>query len=395
MNIRRRRRILVDARTPVHYAMFAPVHRVMEDDDRVRFSFIASDDPGLAASIFHDAGAHAAVVGPMAAALVKFDAYVTPDFTWTPLLHDTCRIQMFHGVGGKYGFDAPTEPLSAWNRLFFVNRRRLNNCIASGSLDPDSPAIRLIGMPKVDCLVDGSLSRETVLQSIGLPPDRPTVLYAPTWSPASSLNLLGIALLKRLRQLPVNVIVKLHDRSCDVRRQYSGGIDWPATLRPHLAAGSAVLASSADICPYLAAADVMVTDHSSAGFEYLLLDRPLVRIHVPALIALANIHRDYVRMLAEVSESTRQVDDTIAAIERSLADPGARAVRRRAVAADLFYRPGSATARCAEALYEAIGLEAPRPRDEGRTAERQQGIPPTSRFSGRSALSPSALVSCR
>src|SRR3954470_10448746 len=208
MNLRRRRRILVDARTPVHYAMFAPVHRAMEDDDRLRFSFIASDEPGQAASIFRDAGDHADVVGPLSAALVKFDAYLTSDFTWTRLLHHSCRIQMFHGVGGKYGFDAPTEPLSAWHRLFFVNRRRLNNCIAAGALDADSPAIRMIGMPKVDCLVDGTLEPAGILRQLDLPTDRPTVLYAPTWSPASSLNLLGVALLTRLRQLPVNIIVK-------------------------------------------------------------------------------------------------------------------------------------------------------------------------------------------
>jgi CDP-glycerol:poly(glycerophosphate) glycerophosphotransferase len=371
MSSGRRRRILVDARTPVHYAMFAPVHRAMEDDGRVRFSFIASDEPGQAASIFRDAGANPAVIGPMAAALLKFDAYLTSDFTWTRLLHDTCRIQMFHGVGGKYGFDAPTDPLNAWHRLFFVNRRRLNNCVAAGALDPDSPAIRMIGMPKVDCLVDGSLNREAVLHLLGLPADRPTVLYAPTWSPASSLNLLGVPLLRRLRQLPVNVIVKLHDRSRDLRRQYSGGIDWPAMLAPHLSAGSAVLASEADICPYLAAADVMVTDHSSAGFEYLLLDRPLVRIHVPALITLANIHHDYVRMLANVSESTADVDDTVDAVERALAAPAARSAIRREVAADLFHEPGTATKRCADALYEAIGLSAA----EGDTPNREPRTP--------------------
>ena len=165
-------------------------------------------------------------------------------------------------------------------------------------------------------------------------------------------------LIERLRQLPVNVIVKLHDRSLDLRPQYSGGIDWPAVLAPHLAEGSVVMASHADICPYLAAADVMVTDHSSAGFEYLLLDRPLVRIHVPALITLANVHRDYVRLLADVSESTSGVDDTIAAIHRALADPASRTATRRAVASDLFFEPGTATQRCAEALYDAIGLEA-------------------------------------
>ena len=239
-----------------------------------------------------------ASIGPHRAALTKFHAYLTSDFTWVRLLHATCRIQMFHGVGGKYGFDAPTESLAPWHRLFFVNRRRLNNCIAAGALDADSPAIRLIGMPKVDALVDGSLNREPILASLGLPADRPTVLYAPTWSPASSLNKLGVALLHRLRMMPVNVIVKLHDRSRDLRPQYSGGVDWPAALQTHLAPGAAVLASAADICPYLAASDVMITDHSSAGFEYLLRDRPLVRIHVPELITLANIHQDYVRLLS-------------------------------------------------------------------------------------------------
>jgi hypothetical protein len=351
------RRILVDARTPVHYSMFAPVHAAMAADERVRFYFCASEEPSKAAAIFRDAGPAARVIGPGRAAVTKFHAYVTSDFTWTRLLHPTCRIQMFHGVGGKYGFDAPTELLAPWHRLFFVNRRRLNNCVAAGALEAGSPAIRLIGMPKVDALVDGSLTRERVLASLGLPADRPTVLYAPTWSPASSLNTLGIALLQRLRTLPVNVIVKLHDRSRDLRPQYSGGVDWPAALQAHLAPGAAVLASSADICAYLVAADVMVTDHSSAGFEYLLRDRPLVRIHVPGLIALANIHQDYVQLLADVSESTTAVEDTVAAVERALADPGAKSSTRRAVAADLFHQPGTATARCATALYEAIGLE--------------------------------------
>ena len=130
-------------------------------------------------------------------------------------------------------------------------------------------------MPKVDRLVDGSIDRRNVLRRLGLPDDRPTVLYAPTWSPASSLNRFGVEIVARLREQPVNVIVKLHDRSRDPRPLYSGGVDWIGRLRPLLAPGSAVLATSADICPYLVAADVMVTDHSSAGFEYLLLDRPL------------------------------------------------------------------------------------------------------------------------
>jgi len=353
------KRILVDARTPVHYTMFAPVHARMADDDRLAFSFIASEEPEKARAIFRDAGASAAIVSPSRAALTKFDAYLTSDFMWTRLLHKTCRVQMFHGVGGKYGFDAPTESLRAWHRLFFVNQRRLRNCVAAGAIDADSPAIRLVGMPKVDALVDGSLDRGTILASLGLSADRPTVLYAPTWSPASSLNDIGVDLVARLGAMSVNVVVKLHDRSLDPRPQYSGGIDWRTELRPHLREGAVVFANGADICPYLAAADVMITDHSSAGFEYLLLDRPIVRIHRPDLIALANIHHDYVDLLARVSESTIAIEDTVAAVERAIDDPKLRSADRRAVAADLFHEPGSATDRCAMALYEAIGLTAP------------------------------------
>src|SRR6185295_19745243 len=112
------------------------------------------------------------------------------------------------GVGGKYGFDAPTESLRPWDRLFFVNRRRLANCVRAGAIDADSPAIRLIGMPKVDRLVDGSIDRREVLAGLDLDPSRPTVLYAPTWSPASSLNAMGDELIAMLVQRPVNLIVK-------------------------------------------------------------------------------------------------------------------------------------------------------------------------------------------
>jgi CDP-glycerol glycerophosphotransferase (TagB/SpsB family) len=353
------RRILVDARTAVNYTMFAPVHRALASDHRVHVSFIASEEPRRARHIFKDAGPQADVVTPLKAALTKFDAYVTSDFMWATLPRGTRRIQMFHGVGGKYGFDAPTESMRVWDRVFFVNRRRLANCIAAGAIDATSPAIRLVGMPKVDCLVDGTLHRDAVLTSLGLGAHRPTVLYAPTWSPASSLNRFGLELIARLRERPYNVLIKLHDRSRDPRPQYSGGVDWPNAIAPLLVQGRVALAAGADICPYLAAADVMITDHSSAGFEYLLLDRPLVRIDLPELIELAKVHADYVNLLADVSESVRGIDETVKAVDRALADPQAKSAARCEVAKSLFHEPGTATSRCVAELYDAIELEQP------------------------------------
>ncbi|HWK12486.1 MAG TPA: CDP-glycerol glycerophosphotransferase family protein [Vicinamibacterales bacterium] len=352
-----RRRILVDSRTPVNYTMVAPVVRAMAADARVEFFFTASEEPARLQEIYREAPPETRLVHPNRAALMRFDAYVASDFMWQTLPRGGCRIQVFHGVAGKYGFDAPTRHMRPWDRIFFINRRRLRNYVTSGAIEANSPAIRLVGMPKADAVVDGTYSRDAVARELGLDPALPVVLYAPTWSPASSLNSIGVELVRRLMELPINVVVKLHDRSRDPRPRYSGGVDWIAALQPLLSRNRGVLAPRHDISPYLVAADLMITDHSSAGFEYLLRDRPLVRIHRPELIREANIHTEYVELRAAASTSASGVDDAIAGVERGLAEPSANSATRRAIAQDLFYSPGSATRRSVEALYEAIELD--------------------------------------
>ena len=358
------RRILVDARTPVNYTMVAPIHREMAADPRVSFYFTASEEPHRLQDIYREAPG-IRLIAPAEARRRRFDAYIASDFMWQPLPRGTCRIQVFHGVGGKYGFDAPTTSMRVWDRIFFVNERRLRNFVKAGAIDAGSPAIRLVGYPKLDALVNGTWTRAAVLESLGLDPARPTLLYAPTSSPASSLNAMGLELIEKLLATGVNVIVKLHDRSRDLRARYSGGVDWVSTLEAVLhrrpasrpEAGGGVLAPGHDISPYLVAADLMITDHSSAGFEFLLRDRPIVRIHRPELIRDANIHADYVKLLASVSASVTSVDEAVRAVERGLTMPHLLGEIRRAVAADIFYRPGGATARSIRNLYEAIDLD--------------------------------------
>ena len=159
---------------------------------------------------------------------------------------------------------------------------------------------------------------------------------------------------QRLHRLPVNLIVKLHDRSRDLRERYSGGVDWVARLNPLLVRGRSVIAPGHDISPYLVAADLMVTDHSSAGFEFLLRDKPIVRIHRPALIELANIHADYVNLLASVSESVEQRRRRRHGDRTRARRPGCAQRRARvATARDLFHAPGGATERSVDALYNS------------------------------------------
>jgi len=286
---------------------------------------------------------------------------VAADLMWATLPRGTRRVQMFHGVAGKWSriYDRPGNSMRHWDRLFFINRRRLENYVASGAVDRESPAIRLVGMPKSDCLVDGTLRRDDVLEAHGLNPASTTVLYAPTWTRFSSLNVMGEELLRRLVDTGFTVLVKLHDNSLNRNFESSGGVDWVGRLAPILAKGQGRLITSGDASPWLVAADVLITDHSSVGFEYLLLDRPLVRVAMPELIRHADIPDDYVQLLASASTTVETASEVVTAVTEVVSRPALLSDVRRRLATELFHEPGRATHRAVAELYTLMDLDLP------------------------------------
>jgi CDP-Glycerol:Poly(glycerophosphate) glycerophosphotransferase len=356
------RHVVFDARTAMEYGMMAPVLRRLDADPRVRCSLMSSGRPDQVGTIFRDAPAGIPILSPRRALTRHFDAYVAADLVWASLPRGTWRVQMFHGVAGKWRrvYDRPDTSMRHWDRLFFINRRRMDNYITSGAIDPGSPAIRLVGMPKSDCLVDGNLSRDGVLEGSGLDPQRPTVLYAPTWSRFSSLNVMGEDIVRRLIAAGYTVLVKLHENSLDPAYFCSGGEDWIARLTPLLPRGRGLLVRSSDASPWLVAADVLITDHSSIGFEYLLLDRPVVRITMPQLIAGTDIAFEYVQLMGDVSTTIDTPSAAVTAVTQALAEPSRLSQARRALASELFLNPGAATACAVQELYALMELDRPR-----------------------------------
>ena len=354
-----RRRLLVNARTAMNYATIGPVVERLQRDERLEFYFAASENPDLTQTIYADARPPFRLVTPLQASLIQFDVYLAADFLWMKLLRGARRVQTFHGVAGKYRtvYDSPSQSMRDWDRLFFINKRRLQHFIDCGAIDADSKAARLIGMPKLDCLVDGTLKRDELLAEMGIDPSRRTILYAPTWSPHSSVVSMGEELVQRLGAAGYAVIVKLHDRSRDLEYVNSGGVDWGARLAPILKSHGGVLASGTNSSPYLAAADVMITDHSSVGFEYLLLDRPLIRIHVPELIKNTDIEPSYVELMASAATSVSDVEEVMRAVEEAVVDPQVKSETRVEVANEMFFKPGTATERAVQELYELMELE--------------------------------------
>jgi hypothetical protein len=356
----RRLRVLFEAASPMSLAVFQPVFDRLVKDPRLEFCFTTCDQRWTAEAIFHGVKEQGRVVSPAEVRWTKFDAYINTDFwntTWPA--RRSRRVHLFHGVAGKYGLDAPTSiapVVSTFDRLMFPNRDRLRRYAEAGLVDPESPRAALIGYPKVDCLVDGSLDRAAIQGELAIDPSRPTVLYAPTWSPYSSIARMGDRVVKLLSTLGVNVIVKLHDRSVEQNRGGSSG-DWRARISSY-DGGRIHVAGGANASPYMLAADVLITDHSSVGFEFMLLDRPILVLDCPELIEHARINPDKVDLLRSAADVVSSPDAIAPALERALLNPASHGTRRRAIAEELFYCPGGASGRAAACIYELLSLPA-------------------------------------
>jgi hypothetical protein len=118
------------------------------------------------------------------------------------------------------------------------------------------------------------------------------------------------------------------------------------------------LARDFDAAPYLYVADALVTDHSSVGFEYMLLDRPVVVIDCPQLIEKARVNPQKVALLRSAADVV-PARDVAAGVRRALSDPSRFSARRREIAAELFYCPGGATTRAVHSVYRLLDLCAP------------------------------------
>ena len=120
-----------------------------------------------------------------------------------------------------------------------------------------------------------------------------------------------------------------------------------------------MLATGKNSSLYLAAADALITDHSSVGFEYLLLDRPLIRIHLPKLLEKTDIEPIYLQLMSEASTSVSNIEQLELAVAANFANPTEKSESRNEVANKMFYKPGSATERAIAEMYDVIEL-APR-----------------------------------
>ena len=359
------RRVLLEVRSPMNLEVLRPIWSALAGDPRVELAF-TSEAPDWVRPPLEAAGLAGRLIPQRAAVWTRFDLACNAD-PWNALSLRRCwrRVNFFHGVAGKYDLDDPAAlgrhvDFGIYDRVMFANEDRLRRYVDSGLVAPGRAA--LVGFPKIDDLVNGRWSAAAVRRELGLDPARETILYAPTYSPASSLHLAGEAIIERMLTTGRNVVVKLHERSTVPHPKYTSDVDWLARLRRFEGRERYAFAAGAHAGPYLAAADLLITDHSTIGFEFALLDRPIVVFDAPDLLDHARIEPGKWRLLRAMADVVPSAGDLPAAVAAAIAEPGRHTAARREATAALFAFAGKSTGRALDVVYGLLELE--RARDE-------------------------------
>ncbi len=361
-----KKRILFSGYAPVHFVCFLPVYQRLQQDPRVElwlsggfkqeidgettYSLKGFFDPFL---INRDR-----VIPIEQARKEDFDVLVCAHLSDSLFPRSVKKtVQIFHGVSFK-NF-AVREKALRFELLCLPGKYHASCYRERGLIRPNGSMCLLTGFPKMDAFFTGALDRNAILQRIGVDPEKPTLLYAPTGGKKNSLETMGEELIQNLsKETAWNLLIKPHDHP-------KKKIDWFARLS-HFENERVRLVREKDVLPYLYAADLLLSDASSVAVEYTLLDRPIVFLDVPKLLSNVTAKGaalDLDTYGRKIGTLVRDVREVVPAVKDSLAHPEREGEIRKTMAKDVFYDPGRAAARVAGVVLYAAGLECSLPDD--------------------------------
>jgi CDP-glycerol glycerophosphotransferase (TagB/SpsB family) len=259
------------------------------------------------------------------------------------------QVQIFHGISSKH--NKFQKFMANYDLLLFVGERDKQRFERIGVLD--KTRWELIGLPRSDRIARGEINRETTLNELKLSAENRSVLYAPTHGSLSSFFDWGLEICQAV-PCDCNLIVKPHPL---ISRTVSSGSAsdkaWHEIQSFLESRGNAVfLSSQADIQKLMVAADILITDFSSAAEEFLIFNRPLVFANH---LAQSGYHQsrgewDEIQSCGDVVTEKAGLDDAIC---EALETPGAYEAARTKMRDNVFFRvDGRAAERAAAAIRD-------------------------------------------
>lgn len=286
------------------------------------------------------------------------DLYLSPT-AWTSAIPktDIPKIQIFHTLGSKSMKDM--DKLLNFNVLFLTGQEMKDQIFSDFfKRYPHAKDIKIfeIGYPKSDALINKSYNKEEIMTYLGLDPSKPTVIYAPNWEREASLYKNGYEIIRSLARMNINVLIKLHHGSYRNPRQLSktGGIDWKKEIEKYRQEYPNITnIFDFNSNPYLHVSDIMITDAGGVGFEYMLLDKPLIFFDVPEYFEMyGSSGIDYWgRKAGMIIMKPEQIQE---AINSALNNPMERSDMRRELKNRLIYNPGNSAQKASEIIIQLL-----------------------------------------
>lgn len=318
--------------------------------------------------------------------LHKFSYKLTPQFLLADMLLSphiygaasarTKKVHIPHGQPVKFAC-LPQKYFERFDVHFLIgplHREQTEFTIAHYGLKKQIKLYN-IGLPKSDAIMRGGYERQTVLEELGLDPDRVTLIYAPSWEEGLSLRAFGKRLFHQLALLEqVNVIIRLHPTSLVQQEHpeftfYTGGVNWREVVQEYLAP-HVCFVPDGSTDRLLAASDMMLTDLSGVALDFLTLLKPVIYLECPDFFekTLPSIYQNYGSNTKEtvlndpksnagrhVGYILNEVETLPQAIAFLLKHPY-KVEERKEYAEQLRYHPGHASEEAVRAILELLAL---------------------------------------
>ena len=240
----------------------------------------------------------------------------------------TKTAQLYHGIGMKS--DVYRPGLMEMD-IRFVEGPHYTEILER--MYPGRPMLE-VGYAKLDPLFGPPDRRPRLdLAGAGLDENKRTILYAPTYYP-SSIELMADDWPGQFREY--NLIVKPHPFTLSkekYRRQREKLTRWSRAPNVHFPEPDAF-----NLLPYMGCADLMISDASSALFEFAALDKPVVwcdflkvrwSYRGPLRFRLRKRMDDTIYQYSDISAHARSYQELKAVVEAELANPRRYAEKRR------------------------------------------------------------------
>jgi len=257
-------------------------------------------------------------------------------------------VLMQHGIGPKACYYDVSQNLTTVR--FVEGEHRLNRLL---SLFPTGNFIDT-GYAKLDPLINKSHNTLS-LEALNLERSKPTLLYAPTFYP-SSLEYFPEDFPQQFSQY--NIIIKPHFFSLTknkYRKQRKLLECWTRAKNVYLAP-----VDDYNLVPFMAISDVLISDASSAMFEFAALDKPVIwcdfyklRWNYRGVFSYRFTRRldsdiEYFHQFSERAESYQALEEKVA---NAVAYPDSRSAERLRVTELLA---GKVDGRCAERISDYL-----------------------------------------